>query len=380
MPLAPDAEVLVLRAERAPLPGVPQPGPHQTYRHPRLLVEKRELGRLAPGQVRVEMLYAGLCGTDLHVAQCDPRTGYVLGSAPFSLDPEGRVLGHEGVGRIVAVGDGVHYLGPGRLVTFESIIRCYQCDPCRRGDFNQCERAVLLGMERDGLFGSVVDVPALLAHDVSDLEDLEGGLRAAACVEPAACGYVAASLCRVTPGDRVLVFGAGPIGLFSAMLCRLAFGAVAVHVVEPVPFRRGLAARWADRAWGVEEFFAQPPPLRFDVLIEASGALENVDRAFRLLGPNGRVALLARSGRPLSLGGVDHMITNNISILGSRGHLCGAFSDVLSLFRAGRIPLHDAVTEVVDGLHGLRESLADPAAVIGRNCKVLARIGGGALD
>ena len=186
-------------------------------------------------------------------------------------------------------------------MTFESIIRCYQCDPCRRGDFNQCARGILLGMERDGLFGTVVDVPALLAHDVSDLAALDGGLRAAVCIEPAACGYVA---CVAVPrGSRATACSSsGPVRSGCSARCCVGSRSArcAVHVVEPVPFRRELAARWADRTWDVEEFFADPPAVRFDVLIEASGAVENVDRAFRRLGPNGRVALLARSGRPLA--------------------------------------------------------------------------------
>jgi threonine dehydrogenase-like Zn-dependent dehydrogenase len=273
------------------------------------------------------------------------------------------------------VGPGVEHVRPGDLVTFESIIRCHVCDSCRRGDFNQCERAALLGMERDGLFGTWVDVPAMLAHDVSDLADRESGLRAAACIEPAACAHVACRLCRVSPGDRVVVFGAGPIGLFAAMLCRVAFGAGLVQVVEPVALRREIAARWADRVQDVEEFFDEPPSVPFDVLVEASGAVENVDRGVPLLGAKGRVALLARSGRPLSLRCVDHVITKSISIVGSRGHLCGAFSDVLRLVRAGRLPLHEAVTEVVDGLDELQKRLDAPALVTERHCKVLARIG-----
>ena len=368
-------QALVLRAERSPMPGVEAPGPHQLFRHPRLAIEERKLAPLAPAAIRAEMLYVGICGTDLHVVESDPRTGYVRGSAPLSVGPEGRVLGHEGVGRVLEVGDGVSHVRPGSLVTFESIIRCHHCDPCRRGSFNQCESAVLLGMERDGLFATLVDVPAILAHDVSDLEPLEGGVHAAACIEPAACGYVACSLCRVSPGEEVVVFGAGPIGLFAAMLSRLAFGAGTVHVVEPVAFRRQLASRWADRTWDLEEFFAEGPAGSIDVLIEASGAVENVARAVERLGPNGRVALLGRSGRPLELPRIDHLITNNISIVGSRGHLCGAFSRILRLYRAGRLPLHEAVTEVVEGLRGLQERLATPSHVSQRNCKVLARIG-----
>jgi D-xylulose reductase len=357
------------------MPHVDRPGPHQTYRHPTLAVEERALGALAAGSLRVEMLYVGACGTDVHVVESDPATGYVRGSAPFSVGPQGRVLGHEGVGRVVAAGDGTEAIAPGALVTFESILRCHTCEPCRRGDFNQCDRSVLLGMERDGLFGTVVDVPAELAHDVSDLRRVDDGLKAAACIEPAACAFVACTLCALAPGDDVLVLGAGPIGAFAAMLARLAFGAASVHVVEPVPFRRELAGRWADRTWSVDEFFSDPPPRRFDVLFEASGDVAGIDRALHLLGPNARVAVLGRGGRPLAVGRVDHLITNNISIVGSRGHLCGAFASILRLVRAGRLRLQDVVTDVVEGLPALRDRLLDPTRIAERDCKVLARLG-----
>jgi D-xylulose reductase len=368
------AESLVLHAERRPLPGVADPGPHQLYRNPRLAVETRELGALAPDALRVDLLYAGICGTDLHVAQCDPATGYVRSSAPLSVGPEGRVLGHEGVGRVVEVGAGVGHLRRGDLVTFESILRCHRCDPCRRGALNQCESARLLGMEHDGLFATRADVPALLAHPVDDLADRPGGLIAASCIEPAACVLVAAAACRVGPGDAIVIFGAGPLGLFAAMACRLVFGASAIHVVEPVAFRRALAARWADRCSDVEEFFADPPALRADVVIETSGALAHVDRVLDRVAPNGRIALLARSGEPLALSRVDRLISNAVTIVGSRGHLGGAFADVLRLIRAGRLPLHEGVTAVVDGVRGLEKCLADPAFVTQHNGKVVARV------
>jgi len=371
-------EAIVLRAERAPLAGVQEPGPHQLYRHPSVAVETRDLGPLADDALRVEMLLAGICGTDLHAAGGDPETGYILGSAPLSVGRDGRVLGHEGVGRVIEAGAAVRHVSPGRVVTFESIVGCRHCPPCRRGDLNQCENGILLGMEQDGLFATVADVPASIAHDVTDLAARDGGLPAAACLEPAACAHVACSICRVSPGDAVVVFGAGPIGLFAAMLARLAFGAASVHVVEPVAFRRDLAGRWADRVHDAPAFFADPPNGRFDVLIEASGDVTNVDRAFPRLGRNARVALLARSGRPVTLTRIDQMITGNISIAGSRGHLGGAFDSVLSLVRANRLPLHDAVTEIVDGLDGLRDRLLDPERVLNRNCKILVRLDAGA--
>ncbi len=364
---------LVLRAEHDPIPNIDPAGPHQIYKHPALVLEEREVVLPAPDEVLVQMLYVGICGTDIHSTQSDPSTGYIIGSSPLVIGPSGRVLGHEGVGRIVVVGEGVSHLTPGQLVTFESIIRCYHCDPCRRGDFNQCAHAILLGMECDGLFTTYAQIPAVLAHDVDDFAGSERNVLGAACVEPAACAYVACSLADVGPGDDVLIFGAGPIGLFVAMLARIGFGAGTVHVVEPVEFRRELATRWADRTYDVEEFFAESKA-SFDVLIEASGAVDNVDRALRMLGPNGRVALLARGGRPLVLGHVDHLITNNISVVGSRGNLGDAFAHVLRLMRLGRLRLDDAVTDVVEGPSELHQRLLDPVSVLHDNCKVLAKL------
>lgn len=310
-----ESKVVVVHADRKPMKGVAYPGPHQIYRNPRVSVEERELDDLQPDEVRVEMIYAGVCGTDVHLVETNPETGYILGSAPAEIPPDGRIMGHEGVGRVVERGSNVRHVESGAYVTFESIIVCHYCDVCRRGQFNQCRHARLLGMEKDGLFGTVVDVPAMLTHDVTALTVTDNDLRAAACVEPAGVAYVACENTRVTAGDVVVVFGAGPIGVFSAMLSKVVFGASGVHVVEPVEFRRTLARKWGDCVYDVEEFFENPPQ-SVDVVIEASGEMNNVNRIFRRLNANGRVALLARSGASLKLDAVDHMITNAVSLVG----------------------------------------------------------------
>ena len=370
-----ESNVLLVRAERAPLAGVADPGPHQIYRNPIVTVETRELGALHPDEMRVAMIYAGVCGTDTHVVQTNPATGYIRCSAPLRIPPGGRVIGHEGVGRVLATGTHVRHVKPGACVTFESIIVCHYCDACRRGCFNQCRRARLLGLEKDGLFGTVVDVPSLLSHDVTALAGSEAGLRAAACLEPAGVAYVACQNTRVSGGDRVVIFGAGPIGLFAAMLCKLVFGAAEVHVVEPVPLRRELARRWSDRTYAVEEFFAEPVRA-IDVVLEAAGEMSNVSRVFRRLNANGRVALLGRSGAALSLDAVDHMITNQILLVGSRGHLGGAFANILSLYGKGRFPLDAVVTGTVVGLEGLRDVLRAPEQLAREQCKLLVRMPG----
>ena len=364
------SDLVVIHADSDPMAGVSNPGPHQTYKNPRLSVQHRELGQLLSDEVRVEMIYAGVCGTDVHLVETNPETSYIRSSAPARIPLEGRVIGHEGVGKVLEAGSHVRHVKPGDYVTFESIIVCHYCDECRRGDFNQCRNALLLGLEKDGLFGTVVDVPSMLTHNVNHLAKSEKGLKTAACVEPAGVAYVACQNTDLKAGDVVVVFGAGPIGLYAAMLSKIVFGASRVYTVEPVPFRRELARKWSDEVYDTGEFFNHGVT-SIDVVMEASGQMDNVQKVFRRLNANGRVALLGRSGKPLVLDAVDHMITNAVSLVGSRGHLGGAFANILSLCQNGRISLDEAVTQVVSGPERLCEILRTPGKLLEDNCKVL---------
>jgi threonine dehydrogenase-like Zn-dependent dehydrogenase len=365
--------MVVMYAEKQPMEGVVCPGPHQIYRNPRLEVEDRELDDPADDEIRVEMVYAGICGTDLHLVETDIITGYIRGSAPAEIPAEGRVIGHEGVGQIIAAGRNVRHVKEGDYVSFESILVCHYCDMCRMGHFNQCRQARLLGLERNGLFGSIVNVPSMLAHDLKGMASSVEGLRAAACIEPAGVAYVACQNTRITPGDTVAVFGAGPIGVLCAMLSKIVFGASVVYVIDPVQFRRNLAKKWCDEIFDVEDFFEEEDQKSIDVVIEASGYLNNIKRVFRCLNPGGRIALLARSGEPLTLDAVDHMITNAITLVGSRGHLGGAVDKIINLYNNGQIPIHDIITDIVKGPDGLLSALNHPENIVNNNCKVLAK-------
>ncbi|MGA2780328.1 MAG: alcohol dehydrogenase catalytic domain-containing protein [Smithella sp.] len=365
-----ESRVVVVHADIDPVKGIARPGPHQMYKNPRISVEDRKLPVLRPDEIRVKMIYAGICGTDVHLVTTHPDTGYIRCSSPAQITAAGRVIGHEGMGRVLEVGSQVRHVQPGTYVTFESIIVCHYCDECRRGDFNQCRHALLLGLEKDGLFGDIVDVPSMLTHDVSDMTGSEKGRQAAACVEPASVAYVACQNTHLKAGDVVAIFGAGPIGLFAAMLSKAVFGASQVHMVEPVLFRRKLAGKWSDEIYDIDEFFNHGPS-SVDVVIEASGNMVNINRVFRRLNANGRVAILGRSGEPLSLDAVDHMITNAVSIIGSRGHLGGAFARILTLYRNGIISLDAAVTGIINGPEKICDLLISPKKLLEENCKVL---------
>lgn len=341
------------------------------YKNARLSVEKRPLSLLPYGHLRLEMLYAGICGTDLHLMKRDAE-GFVATSAPLHIPAEGRVLGHEGVGRVLSMGTGVDRFKQGDIVALESIITCQSCEPCRRGQFNQCLNARLIGLESDGLFGTIVDVPASVAHNVTAMAHDDSGLRASACLEPAGVAWLACERSSLSGGDRVMIFGGGPIGFYCAMLARLIFGASWIALVDPVAFRKEHAARWCDEVYDLSD--ERIESARIDVVIEASGFLDNLQRVIAGVRPSGRIALLGRNGKPLRLDGVDHIITNGITIRGVRGHLGGAFGRLIALYQSGRLPLDDAVTTVITSLDMLEEQLTHHEQLISQNCKVLVKL------
>lgn len=366
---------LFLHAESAPLPGVAHPSPNQIYKNPRLEIRERELPPLGDFSVRVEMHYVGICGTDLHLVKTKPGTGYIECSAPVSIPAEGRLIGHEGVGRALAMGKHVRRIRPGDYLSFESLLACHECNRCRRGDFNQCRYSKLLGLEEDGLFSQVADLPASVSHVIND-HLTEKNLPILSCLEPAAVAYLACQNARVKGGDTVVVFGAGPIGLYSAISASRVFGASRVYVVDPVPFRRDFARPWCDQVFDLPEFL-DAPPAEIDVVVESSGILDNLDQIFPKITANGRAVLLGRCGHPLTINHPDHMITNAISIMGSRGHLGGAFQDLLTLYRNGKFPLEAPVTNVMNGLTELKDALLNHHQVLHENCKILVRLNDG---
>ena len=171
------------------------------------------------------------------------------------------------------------------------------------------------------------------------------------------------------------MFGAGPIGLYSAIAAKCVFGASQIYIVDPISGRRQFAEEWCDRTFDVEEFF-ESPPSGIDVVIESSGVLQNLNKAFPNINANGRAVLLGRCGQPLTIGAPDHMITNAISIMGSRGHLGGAYNDLLTLYLNGKFPLGAPVTKIINGLESLQDYLLHQEKVLNDNCKVLVKLDG----
>ena len=155
------------------------------------------------GWVLVEVIYAGICGTDLHI-RADNHPSY----PPV-------VLGHEFVGRIAELGEGVEGWRVGERVVCEPhALHCGVCPLCRRGLIRLCTSKRAPGWGIDGAFAPLVTVPAGLLHRVAGEVPDE---RAAVC-EPSAIATRGVNRVEVNAGDRVAVLGPGPIGVVAALV------------------------------------------------------------------------------------------------------------------------------------------------------------------
>jgi 2-desacetyl-2-hydroxyethyl bacteriochlorophyllide A dehydrogenase len=176
------------------------------------------------GWALVKVAYNGVCGTDLSILH---------GKHPRAQAP--LVMGHEMSGWVERAGVG----GPaaGTLVTAEPLISCGACRACREGSGHVCRRLGLYGIDAPGGMAEYVALPPEVLHAVPDGVDP----RTAALAEPLAVAVHAVALSGMQRGDTVAVYGAGPIGVLTALIA-LHEGAGRVVVTEPSPSRREVAA------------------------------------------------------------------------------------------------------------------------------------------
>ena len=153
-----------------------------------------------PDDVVIKVNACGICGSDLHV----------LAVPPGQYAKPGTVLGHEFTGIVSEIGSGVTTVKVGDKVVAEPNVRCGMCPECRRGNFNLCRNAVNTGQQRDGAFAEYCLMPEKQVYKVpADMPD-----NLAALAEPLAC--VMNGMTKINPQatERVILFGAGAIGLF----------------------------------------------------------------------------------------------------------------------------------------------------------------------
>src|ERR671916_1367789 len=245
-----------------------------------VVIEERPIPRAGPGQVVVRVRAVGVCGSDTHYYE-HGRIGRFVVEAPL-------VLGHEAAGEVTDLGSGVTKLVVGERVSIEPGVPDLTCLQCLAGRYNLCPNMRFFGTPPiDGAFAEYVVVHEAFAHPVPD----SVGDDAAALLEPLSVGIWACQKAGVTAGSRVLVTGAGPIGLVSVQAA-LAFGATEVAVSDVNPARLALARDLGAtdvvdaRTTSVTDLHRSP-----EVLLECSGHPPVIGEAILALDRAGRAVL-----------------------------------------------------------------------------------------
>ena len=249
---------------------------------------------LKAGEVQIKIHKTAICGTDVHIYDWNDW------SAAHVKPP--MVIGHEYVGEISAIGDGVTGLQIGQRVSGEGHITCGHCRNCHTGNIQWCRDTVSVGVDRDGAFAEYLCIPAKnvilidenLDEDVVSFFDAFGNATHTA-------------LMFNLVGEDVLITGAGPIGCIAVGICKYA-GARRVVITDINDNRLELARRMgADAAVNTtkedlrEVMHAQGLIEGFDVGLEMSGNGAALQQMFTVMRNGGKISLLGLSDKPVAL-------------------------------------------------------------------------------
>ncbi len=257
----------------------------------KLVIEERPVPQPQSGEVRIRVVSAGICGSDVHIYR---------GHNPFARYP--RVIGHEFFGYIDAVGEGVEVSRIGERVVGDPVVSCGHCYPCSVGRPNVCTELQVIGVHRDGGFSEYVTLPAKNAHVVPDsIPDNE-----ATMVEPFT---IAANICsQMNPGplDTALIYGAGPMGLTSIQALRGVYGVKEIIVVDRIDERLAMAkANGADRVINNSHVGLKTEldklSVRPTLIIDAACHPSILPEAITLASPAARIGIMGFSSDPCVL-------------------------------------------------------------------------------
>jgi len=282
-----------------------------------------------PGEVLLEVIATGICGTDLHIEDDE-----------FPSEPP-VTMGHEVTGEVAAAGDGVDPGWLGVRVACETYFSvCGRCPACREGTPNLCPERRSIGSKEDGGFARWLTLPVRNLWRLPD----HVGRHAGALAEPLAC----VTRCLFDPpvvnaGDRVLVVGPGTMGLLTAQCARAAGGAVTVAGLERDRHRLEMARRLGLDTHAIGSGDA---PGEFDVVAEASGHPGGAATAFGSVRKGGRYVQVGIFGGPVTVP-LDTVLYHELVVTSGNASTPGSWRRAMALLEARGVDLDPLVSEVI---------------------------------
>jgi 6-hydroxycyclohex-1-ene-1-carbonyl-CoA dehydrogenase len=302
-----------------------------------LVVEEVPTPALEPGEALVKVAACGLCHTDLH---------YIDHGVPTFKKPP-LILGHEVSGTVAALGDEVQDWDEGDRVLLPAVYGCGECAMCRNGRENVCERMVMFGNNVDGGYAEYVAAPAKKLICLPDeLPVEEASIIADAITTPF---HAVVNRGRVKPGDQIVVFGCGGIGL-NVVQVAASIGArvIAVDILdEKLDWARRLGAQATVNSSSVERVDKEIRMLTgggADVGFEAIGNPLVQAQTFNSLRPGGRFVVVGYSSNPMALN-TGKVMYREMEIVGSLGCRAVDYPRVIEMARQGKIEVKELVTD-----------------------------------
>jgi propanol-preferring alcohol dehydrogenase len=328
-----------------------------------LRIEDVPVPELDAGEVLVQVAACGLCHTDLH---------YIDHGVPTVKKPP-MILGHEAAGTVVLTGSDVRTIREGDRVLLPAILTCGRCAACRYGRENICSNMRMFGNDVDGAYAEYVKAPA---KDIfilpPEIPLVEGCIIADAVTTPY---HAVKNRAEVRPGDSVVVFGCGGVGLNVVQFASLAGGIViAVDIVEErLEWARRLGASETvnprQTEGGAARKIRKLTGGGADIALEAIGNPNTIQEAFASLHPGGRLVIVGYSDHEVALN-AGRIMYREMEIRGSLGCRPVDYPRVIELARIGRIQVAPLVTgsflleNINEGLDALRHSQGIRSVVV----------------
>jgi 2-desacetyl-2-hydroxyethyl bacteriochlorophyllide A dehydrogenase len=276
----------------------------------------------APGEVLVRITHVGICGTDFHI---------FAGKHPFLEYP--RVMGHELSGLV----EEADTLVPGTPVYIVPYLSCGNCQACRKGLTNACRKIRVLGVHCDGGMAEYVSVPAANVIPAGDVP-----LADAAMIEFLAIGAHGVRRANITAEDRVLITGAGPIGMSAIIFAKTRGAHVTTMDTRADRLAFAQSSLGADAVihageGALADGLAQTGGDGFDVVIDATGLPAPIEAGFAFLAHGARYLLLSVVPTDIRFSDPEFH-KREATLISSRNAQPEDFAEVLRQMAAGRVP------------------------------------------
>lgn len=324
-------------------------------------------------QVRLQVTWCGICGTDLEEYLRGPLFIPVEKPNPITGRQAPMIMGHEFVGTVVELGPGVDDLQVGDHVAVDTLIHCGTCYFCRKHEVSLCDRLAIMGLSTDGGLAEYINAPRyMLFKYPKSVKDEH-----AALAEPASVCVRAVRKSRLTAGETVVVVGAGTIGLLTMQAAK-AWGASRVIVVEVEASRRALAMELgAAEAINPLERDAVAAVQRLtggvgaDVVLECAGTVRAMSLSPELARKQGRVVFVGLHNEPVPIQLVSVVIGEK-ELIGSFSHVYDEdFSSAVDLITRGLVLPEPLITARIPMDELVPCGLEELASTRARHLKIL---------